>query len=681
MANKNFEIKNGLTIAGTERISSSGAFTGSLASATTATTQSSSDNSTKIATTAYTDAAITAVIGGAPGTLDTLNELAAAINDDASYATTLTTALATKLPLAGGTLTGPLTVSPSTGTAKISFTSQGAGSEVFSVNGQIPGVNNTGFAIRNETDSRNDFILDGSGNATFSGDVTTSYGFQAGYFKIGSTVIVNANRDLTNIGTISSGAITTTGITSTGTLTVPGGTSGSRTIKDSYTSGALANQGTIRSSGGNYWGYGTYQDGSANWKSAVSVALERSVFAIDEDTAYWSHAPSQTVAIGSDLTTQPTKKIVFDLENGRIGIGTDNPTQKLEVAGDIRISDARSLFFKRHGDNYAWRVRNESASDGSTYGFGGINKLVFEVVSNSSLNAAPSDTSHNIYASSTNALVLTEQGRVGIGTDSPGERLEVDGVIQIKRTSDHPAMRFSEVVSGAATTRAYFGSGDWAINGGDVDDFGISGSGTGDLLLGTNAGVERLRITNNGSVAVGGPATAGKSFEVQGKQSGYSGFWYDDENQAHGRGVSMTHGLLGVNSTQYDGDGAYWPVAGFAAAADNSTAESVDFWFGTTTSEWLPMTFFAVGAHTASGQTGQTAGWALIRATHYNNGISVSILDSGGGGTFSCSVIGTLGADRANTSRARITYSSNQNRSVISVWGVNYSGFYGATRS
>ena len=108
--NKNFEVKNGLTIAGTERISSAGAFTGSLASATTATTQSATDNSTKIATTAYTDAAITAVIGGAPGTLDTLNELAAAINDDASYASTLTTALATKLPLAGGTMTGNLVV-------------------------------------------------------------------------------------------------------------------------------------------------------------------------------------------------------------------------------------------------------------------------------------------------------------------------------------------------------------------------------------------------------------------------------------------------------------------------------------------------------------------------------------------------------------------------------------------
>ena len=123
--NKNFEIKNGLTIAGTERISSDGAFTGSLASATTATTQSAADSSTKIATTAYTDAAITAVIGGAPGTLDTLNELAAAINDDASYASTLTTALATKAPLASPTFTGTITGTLATA-AQTNITSVGS---------------------------------------------------------------------------------------------------------------------------------------------------------------------------------------------------------------------------------------------------------------------------------------------------------------------------------------------------------------------------------------------------------------------------------------------------------------------------------------------------------------------------------------------------------------------------
>jgi len=86
------------------------ASTGALGSAVTATTQSASDDSTKLATTAFVQAAVTSLIDGAPGSLNTLNELAAAINDDSSYATTLTTALATKLPLAGGTLTGTLNV-------------------------------------------------------------------------------------------------------------------------------------------------------------------------------------------------------------------------------------------------------------------------------------------------------------------------------------------------------------------------------------------------------------------------------------------------------------------------------------------------------------------------------------------------------------------------------------------
>ena len=50
-----------------------------LAGNPTTTTQSPSNNSTRVATTAYTDAAITALVNSAPVTLDTLNELAAAL--------------------------------------------------------------------------------------------------------------------------------------------------------------------------------------------------------------------------------------------------------------------------------------------------------------------------------------------------------------------------------------------------------------------------------------------------------------------------------------------------------------------------------------------------------------------------------------------------------------------------
>jgi hypothetical protein len=47
-------------------------------------------------------------VDGAPAALNTLDEIAAALNDDAALNTTLTTSIATKLPLAGGSLTGNL---------------------------------------------------------------------------------------------------------------------------------------------------------------------------------------------------------------------------------------------------------------------------------------------------------------------------------------------------------------------------------------------------------------------------------------------------------------------------------------------------------------------------------------------------------------------------------------------
>jgi hypothetical protein len=97
-----------LTATGTITGSLSGTLSGSLSSTTTATTQAESDDSTKIATTAYVTDKITTLIGGAPSTLNDLNELAAAINDDANYNSTLTTALGTKLAKAGGTMTGDI---------------------------------------------------------------------------------------------------------------------------------------------------------------------------------------------------------------------------------------------------------------------------------------------------------------------------------------------------------------------------------------------------------------------------------------------------------------------------------------------------------------------------------------------------------------------------------------------
>ena len=56
----------------------------------------------------YVDTKVAALADSAPAALDTLNELAAALGDDASFSTTVTNSIATKLPLAGGTMTGDI---------------------------------------------------------------------------------------------------------------------------------------------------------------------------------------------------------------------------------------------------------------------------------------------------------------------------------------------------------------------------------------------------------------------------------------------------------------------------------------------------------------------------------------------------------------------------------------------
>jgi hypothetical protein len=76
-----------------------------------ATPSANSDAATK----AYVDTQVSSLVDSAPGTLDTLNELAAALGDDPNFATTVTNSIATKLSLSGGTMTGAIAM----GTNKI----------------------------------------------------------------------------------------------------------------------------------------------------------------------------------------------------------------------------------------------------------------------------------------------------------------------------------------------------------------------------------------------------------------------------------------------------------------------------------------------------------------------------------------------------------------------------------
>jgi len=61
------------------------------------------------ATETYVGTQISNLVDSSPATMDTLNELAAALGDDPNFATTVSTSIGTKLPKAGGTMTGAIT--------------------------------------------------------------------------------------------------------------------------------------------------------------------------------------------------------------------------------------------------------------------------------------------------------------------------------------------------------------------------------------------------------------------------------------------------------------------------------------------------------------------------------------------------------------------------------------------
>ena len=185
----------------------------------TATTQAESDDSTKIATTAYVVDKITTLIGGAPSTLNDLNELAAAINDDANYNSTLTTALGTKLPKSGGTMTGNLSFGDND---KAIF---GAGSDLWiysdGTDSYIEERNGTGSLYIDATDLQ----LRSTANAKYFRGIT------------GGAVDLYYNN-------ASKLATTSTGINVTGTVTSDGLTVDGTTQVDNY--GSTSGKGRIQ---------------------------------------------------------------------------------------------------------------------------------------------------------------------------------------------------------------------------------------------------------------------------------------------------------------------------------------------------------------------------------------------------------------------------------------------------
>lgn len=358
--------------------------------ATVAVTQSASDNSTNIATTAYVTTAIANLVDGAPSTLNTLDEIAAALNDDAALNTTLTNSIAAKLPLAGGTLTGNLVLGNS---VKATF--------------------GTGSALQIFHDGSNSYIQSKTGNF----NLTTDNGNEFAITAVNNGAVSLFHNGSKKIETVSGGA------TVTGNLEATSLTAGT----------ANPNAELLYLLGSGHTGHG-----ASNTVSLASIAESTS----GNTMGLWigSMTNQNTAVIGTrtasgNLAIQTynggwAERVRIDY-TGKVGIGTDAPSQPLQ----INSSGGYNLFFGRGnsvpGSSDPWLGLFNAATIGpATYGWGFYDS-----------NSDGSFQIWNRNNSTTGAVALTIKrgGNVGIGTSNPFARLHVkadtggsDSIVRIR---------------------------------------------------------------------------------------------------------------------------------------------------------------------------------------------------------------------------------------------------------
>ena len=290
----------------------------------TAPTAANTVNNTQIASTAFVTNKITNLIGGAPGTLDTLNELAAAINDDSNYNSTLTTAIATKAPLASPTFTGDIIIDSAsaelnlksgvgTDSGAINWTFNTTGTNYASV--KLPYDTratkglwiDSGYPITVDATTRIDFDIAGSTKADIDTNGLTVINDITGANLRGNVNVRAGNTHMNNNGSIWREGFG--GVHLTTNALYPGSNSGG-VVNGSTSLGAAGYRfNTLFSSGVNNSGTISTQDLTVSGNLTVTGTTTQS-------TQTSSTTSANTMILLSSVTGSPSSNASFQVERG-----------------------------------------------------------------------------------------------------------------------------------------------------------------------------------------------------------------------------------------------------------------------------------------------------------------------------------------------------------------------------
>ena len=188
--------------------------------------------------------------------------------------------------------------------------------------------------------------------------------------------------------------------------------------------------------------------------------------------------------------------------SANVGIGTTAPTEKLEVAGNVKLLD--KLTFTEHSTNdyllaesYALIVSGDDSINFRVGGTSSFNVYATQIRPQSTNTV---DLGHTAYGWKTVRSVgniTTSAGAVGIGTQYPTSALDV-----ISNSSGNGIDLRSNSANAYAQIKFY--NNDHTSNTGSIINYHNSGSPDFAFRLLSGAGtVERMRITSAGNVGIG----------------------------------------------------------------------------------------------------------------------------------------------------------------------------------
>jgi hypothetical protein len=207
--------------------------------------------------------------------------------------------------------------------------------------------------------------------------------------------------------------------------------------------------------------------------------------------------------------------------DGKVGIGTTSPEQKLHVIGDIvsasgegnnAAKDGRYLFstYSHEGDGskHEWTGMYGYSGNGynSLYLGGGTGS--HEPASTIRFHTGADGSN----AAGTERMRILEDGKVGIGEDDPGSLLEIRGATTIGTTTGHIMLTGDSATNGQGPQIVFSESGSGSSYAGAYIGHARTGSNSmGDLIFGTRATggdantvpTEKMRILANGRVGIG----------------------------------------------------------------------------------------------------------------------------------------------------------------------------------